>query len=168
MIGRRKFLGGLAVGAGLVVVGGRLRAAVVDAPAHPDTIEPVELSANEWRERLSDRAFHVLREDGTEPRGASALLDEQRAGEYLCTGCGLALFRSEWKYDSNTGWPSFYKVSKDHIGTKTDTKLFYERTEYHCARCGGHQGHLFEDGPEPTGLRYCNNGLALEFRPRNA
>lgn len=166
MIGRRWFLGSLAAGAGLVLVGGRPRAAAVDAPADPESIEPVELSEAEWRERLSEQEFKILREEGTEPRGASGLLDEKRAGDYRCKGCGLVLFRSEWKYDSNTGWPSFFDVIKEHIGTKTDTKLFYERTEYHCVRCGGHQGHVFEDGPDPTGLRYCNNGLALTFRPR--
>jgi peptide-methionine (R)-S-oxide reductase len=168
MIARRTFLLSLAAGAGALVVGGRLRAAAVDASADPDSIDAIELAESEWRKRLGDRAFEVLREEGTEPRGTSELLGEKRAGEYLCAGCGLVLFRSEWKYDSNTGWPSFYEVVNDHIGTKTDTKLFYERTEYHCARCGGHQGHVFEDGPNPTGLRYCNNGIALEFRPRNA
>jgi len=168
MIGRRWLLGSLAAGAGLALLGGRLRAAAVEAPANPDSIEPLELGEAEWRERLSEREYEILREEGTEPRGTSELLDEKRAGEYLCKGCGLVLFRSEWKYDSNTGWPSFSEVVEGHIDTKSDTKLFYERTEYHCARCGGHQGHVFEDGPDPTGLRYCNNGLALEFRPRSA
>jgi peptide-methionine (R)-S-oxide reductase len=168
MVARRTFLMGLAAGAGALAITRRVPAAAVDAPADPDEIEPVDLTEAEWRERLGDAAYEVLREEGTEPRGSSDLLTEKRAGEYLCAGCGLVLFPSEWKYDSNTGWPSFYEVVSDHIDTKTDTKLFYERTEYHCARCGGHQGHVFEDGPEPTGLRYCNNGIALEFRPRNA
>ena len=167
MLARRGFLAALVGVAGGLALGRRTRAAAVDAPADPETIDPIELSEAEWRERLGDARYRILREEGTERRGTSELNGEKRAGEYLCAGCGLVLFRSEWKYDSGTGWPSFYDVYKPHIGTKDDNKLWYSRTEYHCARCGGHQGHVFEDGPEPTGLRYCNNGLALEFRPRS-
>ena len=167
MLARRGFLAALVGVAGGLAFGRRTRAAALDAPADPETIDPIELSEAEWRERLGDARYRILREEGTERRGTSELNGEKRAGEYLCAGCGLVLFRSEWKYDSGTGWPSFYDVYKPHIGTKDDNKLWYSRTEYHCARCGGHQGHVFEDGPEPTGLRYCNNGLALEFRPRS-
>lgn len=166
MVARRGFLAGLAGVMAVLTFGRRGRAAAVDAPADPESIEPIELSEAEWKERLGDARYRILREEGTERRGTSELNGEKRAGEYLCAGCGLALFRSEWKYDSGTGWPSFYDVDKAHIGTREDDKLWYTRTEYHCARCGGHQGHVFEDGPDPTGLRYCNNGLALEFRPR--
>ena len=167
MMARRGFLTGLAAMAGLLAFGRRTWAAAVDAPADPESIDPIELSAAEWKERLGAAQYRILREEGTEPRGTSELNGEKRAGQYLCAGCGLVLFESDWKFDSGTGWPSFYTVYKAHVGTKTDRKLFYERTEYHCARCGGHQGHVFEDGPEPTGLRYCNNGLALTFQPRS-
>ena len=165
MVKRRDFLAGIAGLAGGLVLGGRGRAAAVEAPANPAGIEPVKLSASEWKERLTPAQYRVLREEGTERAGTSPLNDEKREGDYLCAGCGLVLFHSKWKYESGTGWPSFYDVIKAHIGTREDNKLFYKRTEYHCARCGGHQGHVFEDGPEPTGLRYCNNGVALEFRP---
>lgn len=124
------------------------------------------LTEAQWRERLEPQAFRVLRQEATERAGTSALNDEHRPGMFVCAGCGLELFRSEWKFDSGTGWPSFYRAIADNIGTKTDTLLFYPRTEYHCARCLGHQGHVFEDGPRPTGLRYCNNGVALRFVPR--
>ena len=165
MTARRAFIAAIGAAAGLTALGRRGRAAAVDAPATPDAIEPIELSDAEWKRRLSDQQYRVLREEGTERAGTSPLNEEKRDGDYHCAGCGLLLFHSKWKYDSGTGWPSFYQVVKAHIGTRTDNKLFYPRTEYHCARCGGHQGHVFEDGPEPTGLRYCNNGVALEFRP---
>ena len=128
-------------------------------------IEPLQLSPAQWRDRLSERAYRVLRQGTTEPRGSSSLLGEQRQGTYHCAGCDLLLFRSAWKYDSGTGWPSFYRVVRAHVETQPDNKLLYRRTEYHCARCGGHQGHVFEDGPDPTGLRWCNNGVALTFHP---
>ena len=165
MVKRRDFLAGIAGLTGGLLLGGRGRAAAVDAPANPADIQPVKLSPAEWKERLTPEQYRVLREEGTERAGTSPLNDEKRQGDYLCAGCGLVLFHSKWKYESGTGWPSFYDVIKTHIGTREDKKLFYTRTEYHCARCGGHQGHVFEDGPEPTGLRYCNNGVALEFRP---
>lgn len=128
-------------------------------------IKELNLSEQEWRARLSDKEFRILRKEGTEPAFSSPLNDEKRAGVYTCAGCGLPLFESETKFESGTGWPSFYQPIKGHIETKTDYKLIWPRTEYHCARCGGHQGHVFDDGPPPTGQRYCNNGLALNFKP---
>ena len=113
--------------------------------------------------------FHVLRKEGTERPWSSSLNDEKRQGIYVCKGCELPLFRSDQKFNSGTGWPSFFDViDPKNIGSKTDRKLFMARTEYHCARCGGHQGHVFKDGPAPTGLRYCNNGIAIKFIPDEA
>lgn len=122
------------------------------------------LTEAEWRERLPRDAFNVLRKEDTERAGSSPLDDEKREGTFHCKGCDLPLFKSEWKYDSGTGWPSFWSYIEGSLGFKEDNKLFYTRTEYHCARCLGHQGHVFEDGPQPTGLRYCNNGVALTFK----
>ncbi len=127
-----------------------------------------QLSDEVWRERLSPLEFRILRRAGTERPWTSALLREKRDGAYHCVGCDQALFRSETKYDSGTGWPSFYDVIAGAIGTRRDFKLLVPRTEYHCARCGGHHGHVFDDGPKPTGLRYCNNGAVLRFKPDNA
>lgn len=123
------------------------------------------LTEAQWRERLPPLSFRVLRQEATERAGSSPLEDEHRRGVYACAGCGLELFRSEWKFNSGTGWPSFFRVMEQNIGTKDDFVLFTPRTEYHCARCLGHQGHVFPDGPRPTGLRYCNNGAALRFTP---
>jgi peptide-methionine (R)-S-oxide reductase len=123
------------------------------------------LSEADWRKRLPKASFEVLRHEATERPGTSALLHEKRKGVFACAGCGLPLFRSEWKFESGTGWPSFYTAIKGALGKKTDMKIGLPRTEYHCARCLGHQGHIFNDGPRPTGLRYCNNGLALTFTP---
>ena len=114
---------------------------------------------------ISKGQYRILRDEGTEPAGSSALNDEHREGHYHCAGCDLALFSSAMKYESGTGWPSFFDYIEGHLETKTDFKLIWPRTEYHCARCGGHQGHVFNDGPEPTGQRWCNNGLALVFEP---
>jgi len=122
-----------------------------------------QLTDAQWRVRLSPAAFDVLRREGTERAGASPLDQEKRPGVFHCAGCDLPLFRSEWKYESGTGWPSFWDVMKSNIGTKRDFVIGYPRIEYHCARCLGHQGHVFDDGPRPTGLRYCNNGVALRF-----
>jgi len=132
---------------------------------HPEKIEPFELDPVDWKMRLDEQAFYVLREEGTERPFTSPLNDEKREGEFACAGCNLVLTTSEYKYDSGTGWPSFWEMSEGRIGTKTDYKMVLPRTEYHCARCGGHQGHVFKDGPAPTGLRYCNNGIALKFIP---
>lgn len=124
---------------------------------------PVEKSEDEWRRELTPEQYHVLREHGTERAGSSPLNAEHREGTYYCAGCGQALFDSEAKFDSGTGWPSFFTTIPGVFETKRDFVLFWPRTEYHCARCGGHHGHVFDDGPPPTHERWCNNGLALRF-----
>lgn len=122
-------------------------------------------SAAEWRERLPADRYAVLFEEATEPAFSSPLNDEKRDGTFVCAACKLPLFDAKHKYDSGTGWPSFTQPIEDAIGTKRDYALIWPRTEYHCARCRGHQGHVFSDGPRPRGERWCNNGLALEFVP---
>lgn len=119
----------------------------------------------EWREKLNPEQYRVLRQHGTERAGTSPLNAEKRKGVFLCAGCDNRLFASDTKYESGTGWPSFFKPLPDAVGTRTDRSMFIARTEVHCARCGGHLGHVFEDGPKPTGLRYCMNGVALKFNP---
>lgn len=163
---RRAFL---LSGATLAALGGlyALRPAGSVAGSDEGTFE-FELTEAEWRERLTANQFAVLRQEATERPFTSPLLHEKRTGDYLCAGCGLPLYASETKYDSGTGWPSFYDALENAVATKRDYKLLVPRTEVHCRRCGGHLGHVFEDGPPPTGLRHCINGIALTFRERTA
>ena len=138
------------------------------AEAAPEGAFEVSLTEAEWRERLTPEEFAVLREEATEPPYSSPLNEEHREGTFVCAGCENELYASATKFESGTGWPSFTEPLEGGIATKTDYKLIYPRTEVHCARCGGHQGHVFEDGPEPTGLRYCMNGVAMDFVPASA
>lgn len=119
----------------------------------------------EWRKILDQEQFLIMREEGTEPPGSSKLNSEKRTGTYHCAGCDTLLFDSEKKYESGSGWPSFFESKPEVFETKTDHHVGYPRTEYHCAKCGSHHGHIFDDGPEPTGTRYCNNGVCLVFKP---
>ena len=125
----------------------------------------VKFSDAEWKKRLTPQQYSVLRSESTERAGSSPLNNEKRKGLFLCAGCGLPLFSSATKFESGTGWPSFYAPLRNAVGTKEDNTLFMKRTEVHCRRCGGHIGHVFDDGPKPTGLRYCMNGVAMKFRP---
>lgn len=134
-----------------------------DAPAEPF---PVECNEEEWRAKLSPQQFAVLRQHATERAGTSPLNHEKRHGTFVCAGCGQNLFQSETKFESGTGWPSFYAPLDGAVGTQQDRSFFMTRTEVHCSQCGGHLGHVFEDGPRPTGLRYCMNGVAMNFKPR--
>ena len=183
---RRTFLNRVGVGlAGAIVPA---RAALAQSPADMKAIadlqanwktllaegakvelsrEPLKRSNAEWKKTLTPEQYYILREEGTERAGTSPLNNEKRAGVFVCAGCSLPLFTSAMKYESGTGWPSFFTTIPDVFGTKRDFKLFLPRTEYHCVRCGGHHGHVFEDGPKPTGLRYCNNGVALRFVPKS-
>ena len=129
-------------------------------------IASVTLSEEEWKKRLTAEQYNVLREEGTERPFSSPLTMEKHDGVFVCVACGQPLFLSTTKFDSGTGWPSFYDALPGSIKIKTDYKLGIPRTEYHCSRCGGHLGHVFEDGPKPTGLRYCNNGVSLKFIPK--
>jgi peptide-methionine (R)-S-oxide reductase len=157
---RRAFIGlsGAAAAGSLMVFGRSGRA--TPAPHFAVNHTPAE-----WRKILGPERYAVLREAATEPRFTSPLLNEHRRGTFVCAGCALPLFSSATKFDSGTGWPSFWKALPGDIVTRADHSLMMERTEVLCARCGGHLGHVFDDGPKPTGLRYCMNGLALNFRP---
>ena len=126
----------------------------------------IEKPDAEWKRELSAQQYRVLREHGTEPAGTSPLNDEKRTGAFLCGGCRAKLFDSGTKYESGSGWPSFYAPVEGAVDTSVDRSLMMTRTEVHCAQCGGHLGHVFPDGPEPTGLRYCMNGAALLFEPK--
>ena len=154
---RRHFLFSLAAGAGALFMA-RLSWAA-------DAITKIVKSDDDWKKTLTSGQYAVLRHEATEPPFTSPLLHEEREGLFACAGCDLPLFPSKFKFDSGTGWPSFFDVIPGHIEKKPDFALLAERTEYHCARCGGHQGHVFDDGPKPTALRYCNNGIALKFIP---
>ncbi len=142
-----------------------LLAASFKAPLPTETLK---LPADQWRKRLDAAQYKILREEGTERAGTSPLNAEKRPGIYACAGCDLPLFTSEMKYESGTGWPSFFTTIPGVFGTKKDYLLFTPRIEYHCIRCGGHHGHVFEDGPLPTRQRWCNNGVALKFIPKQA
>ncbi len=130
-----------------------------------DAVEKIRKTDAEWKAILTPDQYFILRRGGTEPPFSNSLNHERRKGVYVCAGCELPLFKSEMKYDSGTGWPSFFAVIENHVETKRDFALIYPRTEYHCARCGGHQGHVFNDGPKPASQRWCNNGHALLFIP---
>jgi len=160
---RRKFITMASLSlASLPLIASRTFASKENASMNIDKIVKTD---GEWKKILTPEQYHILRDEGTEPPRSSPLNNEKRQGVYVCAACESPLFNSEMKYDSGTGWPSFYTSLSDAMETKTDFKLIYPRTEYHCARCGGHHGHLFNDGPKPTGQRWCNNGLALKFVP---
>lgn len=163
---RRSFIKLTTGGAGVLLLHAFL--GTERAMAAPERIAKIFKTNAEWRKELTPEQYDVLREEGTEAPFSSPLNHEKRAGTFACVACGLALFSSKFKFDSGTGWPSFYDVLPGHVETTTDYKLILPRTEYHCARCGGHHGHVFKDGPAPTGLRYCNNGVALRFIPDKA
>lgn len=159
---RRALLKGLAMLPTLPWLGHASRS-LADASA--STVPALDKPHSAWRELLAPEAYAVLFEEDTERPGSSPLNKEKRTGTYVCAACYLPLFDSQNKYDSGTGWPSFTQPISGHIGQRSDFALFFPRTEYHCARCGGHQGHVFDDGPKPRGERWCNNGVALRFIP---
>jgi peptide-methionine (R)-S-oxide reductase len=167
MLSRRRF-GIAAAGVAAFSGAGVMRWFGQSARAEDQGTFEVTYSEEEWRRRLTPEQYYVLREHGTERAGSSPLDHEKRAGTFVCAACELPLFASETKFDSGTGWPSFYAPLDNAIGTSEDSSLFFTRTEVHCRRCGGHLGHVFEDGPPPTGLRYCMNGVALKFVPAEA
>lgn len=152
------------LGAGLGLLGGGLLARHLMVPAEAGQF-PVSKTDAEWKALLTPEQYYVLRRHGTEAPGSSPLNAEKRAGTFACAACAHPLYSSATKYESGTGWPSFYDPLPGGIGTSTDYKLIYPRTEVHCANCGGHLGHVFDDGPAPTGKRYCMNGVAMAFQP---
>ncbi|MGI8737569.1 MAG: peptide-methionine (R)-S-oxide reductase [Candidatus Eremiobacter antarcticus] len=162
---RRTMLTGTAAAAA-VLIAGKDMFFKTKAEAKASKHFEVEHTDAEWRARLAPEQFNVLRREGTEAPSSSALENEHRKGTYLCAGCELALYSSDTKFESGTGWPSFWAPLPNAVETSTDFKLIAPRTEVHCRRCGGHLGHVFDDGPKPTGLRYCMNGVALEFKPK--
>jgi peptide-methionine (R)-S-oxide reductase len=167
MLSRRTF--GIAAAAAAVLSGaGAMRWFGQKVQAEDQGQFEIAYPDEEWRRRLTSEQYDVLRAHGTERAGTSPLNQEKRAGAYHCAGCDLALFSSATKYESGTGWPSFFAPLENAIGTSEDRSLFATRTEVHCRRCGGHLGHVFEDGPPPTGLRYCMNGVALKFVPADS
>jgi peptide-methionine (R)-S-oxide reductase len=159
---RRRFLSGFL---GLIAAGLITRKGFGKNEDSTVKIEKIQKTAEEWRKLLTPEQFHVLRQEGTERPFTSPFNDNKKKGRYVCAGCELPLFTSEMKFDSGTGWPSFFTSIEGSIETKKDYMLLLPRTEYHCARCSGHQGHVFDDGPPPTGQRWCNNGVALKFIP---
>lgn len=167
MISRRGFLVSGASVVALAAMGGAFGLGRARSAA-PGKVFEVTKTEAEWRAVLTPEQYNILREEGTEYAGSSPLLNEKREGTFHCAGCDLPLYASETKYDSGTGWPSFWAAIDGAVGTSEDNSLFMTRTEVHCARCGGHLGHIFDDGPPPTGKRHCINGLALAFRPASA
>ncbi len=145
-----------------------VKIALKQANAEAPKIEKLKLSDAEWKKRLNATQYQVLRDEGTERPNTSELNQEKRAGTFHCAGCDHPVFSSEMKYESGSGWPSFFTTLPGAFEKKTDFKLIYPRTEYHCAKCGGHHGHIFKDGPAPTNERWCNNGVSLVFKPRAA
>jgi len=165
---RNLLLGGTALAAlGAVGFGVRSLAFAGEGEPVPGTFE-VSMTDDQWHKKLTDEQFNVLRRQGTEYPGTSPLLNEHRAGTFSCAGCDLALFDSKTKFESGTGWPSFYQPLPNAVATMDDNSFGDTRTEVHCRRCGGHLGHVFNDGPQPTGLRYCMDGVALKFTPSSA
>ena len=165
---RRKFMTLLLDGAATIALVPMLfKFNWIEAAMANEKINPITKPDAEWQRELPPESYNVLRHEGTERAFTSPLLEEHRPGTFVCMGCGLPLFTSDKKFDSGTGWPSFFDAIPEHLAEKTDRKSLLTRTEYHCARCGGHQGHVFNDGPAPTGLRYCNNGVALKFVPKS-
>jgi len=162
---RQLLLGALALGA-TPFLASRVISSEMSAPnGSASNVARIIKSNKEWRQILTDEQYYVLRDEGTERPFSSPFNEEKRDGTFVCAACENPLFSSAMKFDSGTGWPSFFTTIPAAIETKTDFKLIYPRTEYHCAKCGGHQGHVFKDGPEPTRQRWCNNGVALKFIP---